>query len=247
MDKETIVSFTHLRFDYYSNGRANLLNQSPRIGGILLGYAIELSMKMMLEYVGSKKLRDSHSLNDLYEEYNKQNLPNLNVNKDFISFANDRLDQRYPRAIGRVMKWHEVEDRFQDFPVDNIELYDDLICQLDDAAVALAKCNSASILIRGAINLESYPSRAMFHCNHHAKNRWKNILGELEKSGGREIESANFKKQMDSIWNFNYMLVYIPEEYPIKFAKDYRYPEWGKTGNGKKATLVFRNWLPNRK
>ena len=247
MNKETIAAFTHLRFDYYSNGRTCILNQSPRIGGILLGYAIELSMKMMLESVGSTKLRNSHSLIDIYREYNNHNLPKLDVTNDFILFANDRLDQRYPRAANRVLKWHEEEDRFQDFPVDNIELYDDLICQLDDAAVAQLKCNSASVLIRGAINLDSYPSRAMFHCNHHAKNRWQRILEELEKAGDREIERDNFKKQMGSIWNFSYILIYIPENYTIKYAKDYKYPEWEETADGKKATLIFRNWLPNIK
>ena len=246
MDPARSVAWTNLRFDYYASGRSAVLCQSPRIGGILLGYAIESSLKQLLSDQLPKKLINSHNLFQLYEQYQLQGFAPLEMSEDFLKFANDRLDQRYPTGLDRVMKWHAEEDRFQDFPADNIVLYDDVVCQLDDIVMDKFQCPSSSILIRGALNIETYPGRALFHCNHHAANRFDKILTELSADSARKIECKNFAEKRQELWNFNYMLMWIPESFTVRYAKDYAYPNWEPGDEGSKvATLVFRQWLPN--
>lgn len=247
MEANKIVAWSNLRFDYYANGRGVALNQSPRIGGILLGYAIESSLKMMIDFSSCLKLANSHNLIALYKEYKTQGFTELSMSDDFLIFANDRLDQRYPNASDRVMKWHTEEDRFQDFPIDNIIYYDDVICQLDDVITKRFQCASSSVLVRSALNLETYPGRSVFHCNHHAKKRFDYIQSTLQSDPSRTAEATQFIAKKDTLWNFCYMLMWIPESYTIHHAKDYMYPRWENNCDGtKKATLRFRNWLPNR-
>lgn len=246
MEPEKITAWSNLRFDYYTSGRSAVLNQSPLIGGILLGYAIESSLKMMIDFSSCRKLLKSHNLFDLYKEYRSQEFPELAMSDDFLMFANDRLDQRYPSAHDRVMKWHIEKDRFMDFPVDNIVYYDDVICQLDDFITERFQCSSASILVRAALNMKTYPGRSVFHCNHHAKLRFDRIQSTLNADSKRNIEASNFAEIKDSLWNFRYILMWIPESYTVHFAKNYEYPKWEQDRNRtKKATLIFRNWWPN--
>ena len=246
MESEKVIAWSNLRFEYYASGRSAILNQSPLIGGILLGYAIESSLKMLLDLSSGYKLSKNHDLCALYKEYRNQNFPKLEMTEDFLRFANDRLDQRYPSAHHRVMKWHIKEDRFQEFPVDNIVYYDDVICQLDDSITERFQCSSASILVRAALNMETYPGRSVFHCNHHAKSRFDRIQSTLNADSERNIEASKFAEIKDSLWNFNYILTCIPESYTVHFAKNYEYPKWEQDHNQtKKVTLRFKNWLPN--
>ena len=57
----------------------------------------------------------------------------VNVSDDFLSFADDRLNARYPSYLSNQFADHQAKEQAYAFIIDMLHCYDDFILQLDDA------------------------------------------------------------------------------------------------------------------
>lgn len=234
MDDENIKKYTILRNQYYSSGRELLFNQSFSMAGIMLGYSIETSIKLLLilNHKLSNKLKNTHNINNLFQELLKI-YPNLNISDDLILFINDRLDQRYPDAQNRVTKFHIEENRLQDFSLEIIHYYDELFYQLDK--LCWLKTNDATIsssLYRTLKTLNTYPSRAIFHLNYSLYNRMDKLYKLLDISNDQD-ELKYFNENQNQLLDFNFL--FITQNPKIATHTDiskFNYVRWTQDKNG---------------
>lgn len=247
-NEDKLLKNTILRNEYYSAGRTLLFSQNSKMAGIMLGYAIELSLKILLDNIGklNGKLINSHNINDLFEICKNQ-YPKLDViSEDLIKFVNDRLDQRYNSGAERVGKYHLEELRVQDFPLDIIHYYDKLFYELDKLCwISTNKNKNASSLYRTLITLNTYPSRAIFHCNYALDSKIDELNSLLLDESDAEILS-NFINEKADLWDFNFMFITLvskKENININL-KDYKYQMWEEKGNGVLFTeiKIYYNW-----
>ena len=161
MDQATYDRFKELRQSYYIAGRSLLINQLFGMAGINLGYCIELSLKFILAYKGyAKKELYRHHLANLYDlVIDEGHLPRQNASSDFVRFADERLNARYPMMLAENAEANEAESRANVFTIDMLHCYDDLILQLDDAIVEAVDNAQVSIGFRSCRDLQGVKGR----------------------------------------------------------------------------------------
>ena len=137
MDREyQLRKFTELRFEYYSAGRTLWFNDNMETAAILLGYAVELSLKQILVVTDNdknKKLMNSHDVLVLFTEANNVVLKGaFSVTEDLLHFVTDRLHHRYPSQAEQTAVKANKRGHAVCLSLDVIAAYDDLIIGLDE-------------------------------------------------------------------------------------------------------------------
>jgi len=210
-DKQT--QFSLLRTDYYNSGCLLLLSSCLHGAGIMLGYAIELSCKAALYEAGVKggSIVYSHDLNDLFSGCLARGyFKSVLVSADFLEYAHDRLHQRYPSQQAEVLKRANQQGRIVHIGVQDLEVYDDLLIQMDDELAACTNDDFVSVGVRNAASADTYAARAFFHCNGPAilrLQRYTDIIKRLRPQNTDAI--TELEKGEDHLWNFGFMLQYV--------------------------------------
>lgn len=165
---DQLKKFTELRFEYYSSGRTIWFNDNMETAAILLGYAVELSLKQILVATGNdkdRKLMKSHDISLLFEKANATALNDaFPVSEDLLHFVTDRLHHRYPSQVEQTSQKANDRGHAACLALNVIAAYDDLIIGLDEwLREKLSENNSLAILAAHFINRVT--GRAVFHCN----------------------------------------------------------------------------------
>lgn len=142
MNNEKRVEWTDLRLESYISGRRLIGDGMFHVGLMVMGYAVEYSLKHALYEFNGKivrlkdfaKIKYSHNLSDIYK-YGVTNglFKDILVSDDFLKYITDNFDNyRYPEQIiknrGNILK----DGRAVSAGCYYINYYDDLIIQIDN-------------------------------------------------------------------------------------------------------------------
>jgi hypothetical protein len=160
--------FTELRLEYYVSGRMLWFNDTSSMAGMLLGYAVELSLKYILIAAGvtNQRLLNSHKVHKLFLEcMTRKLIPNVEASEDLLLYVSDMFNQRYPSQV--VETATEVESRGHALAWNPglICGYDDLMIQLDDSLRRQCEDDTVSIGLLAAHFVNRVQGRSFFHCN----------------------------------------------------------------------------------
>jgi len=172
-------AFAILRYQYFAAGRVLFLHDCMEMGALMLGYAIETSFKhgLLAAGVSDKKTLYSHNLEDLFSHPKSAAVfVNVEVAYDFITFANDLLDQRYPSQRHNRSLTMARDNRSIMLTPGMLIAYDDLLMQMDDAIWKFTNDYLSSIGLIAARSANMSISRTFFHCNAPALSRISSYL-----------------------------------------------------------------------
>ena len=176
--------FTELRFEYYVSGRLLWFNDTMSIASMLLGYAIELSLKYALISSGVSHigLLHSHKHLDLFLKCAEVGaIPRVQASNDLLQYVSDTFNLRYPSQVIETSAEANARGHALGQSADLILAYDDLVIQLDDALRALCADDSVSIGLLASHFVNRVQGRAFFHCNVAALKNTPIYRGLLEK------------------------------------------------------------------
>lgn len=191
MDREyQLRKFTGLRLEYYSAGRTIWFNDNMETAAILLGYAVELTIKQILVASGNdddEKLMKSHNILTLFAKADETTLKGaVPVTQDLLHFVTDRLHHRYPRQVEQSVKKAQKRGHAICLALNIISAYDDLIISLDEWLREKYENENTSLGVIAAHFVNRVTGRAVFHCNSAALNISKKynalITSEYENS-----------------------------------------------------------------
>jgi hypothetical protein len=193
MEREyQLRKFTELRFEYYSAGRTLWFNDNMETAAILLGYAVELSLKQILvasENDGNRKLMNSHDVLELYKRADEAALKGaVSVTQDLLHFVTDRLHHRYPRQVEESAAKAQKRGHAICLALNVIAAYDDLIIGLDEWLRVNYPNEKTSLVVMAAHFVNRVTGRAVFHCNSAALRR-TNIYKALISAEYNNAES----------------------------------------------------------
>lgn len=245
--------FTELRLEYYSAGRALWFSDSMSIGGMLLGYAVELSLKYALIAVGLTNLRllRSHQMLPLWRKcIELKALPSVEASDDLLQYVSDTFNQRYPSQVIETSAAANVRGHALSQSLDAILAYDDLVIQLDESLRTTYSDNSLSIAVLAAHFINRAQGRTFFHCNVAAlrnTDTYRQFL-EQEYAGAEEkmrqegltpetiaYNLNNHRQRLDtwktapeSIWHYAKVSTAIGPDFASlrdkQYAKSFTYP-----------------------
>jgi hypothetical protein len=191
--------FTELRFEYYVSGRFLWFSDTMSTGAMLLGYAVELSLKyaLVLAGISHKGLLHSHKPLDLFRKCVEVGaLPGVEVSEDLLQYVSDMFNQRYPSQVVETSAEANARGHAISQSLDLILAYDDLVIQLDEALRARCGDGSASIGLLAAHFVNRPQGRGFFHCNVAALKCAAAYRAYLEKEY-REYEERAKKDGVD--------------------------------------------------
>jgi hypothetical protein len=245
--------FTELRFEYYVSGRMLWFNDTMNIAGMLLGYAVELSLKyaLILAGVTHKRLLHGHKHLDLFQKCVEiKAIPGVQASTDLLQYVSDIFNQRYPSQVLETSAEANARGNAIGQRLDLILSYDDLVIQLDDALRVRCSDDSVSIGLLGAHFINRPQGRGFFHCNvaalknsavyrcilekgyAGAKGRMKN-QGLTEETISYNLENhrqrlKTWQGAPSSIWNYPKVSTAIGPDFEAlkdtEYAKDFTYP-----------------------
>jgi hypothetical protein len=155
-----------VRYDYYHAGRVLHLMGNFHSACIMLGYAVETTMKAGLLEVFSKDerknnkiLNSSHNIKRIYTECRKHCLfDNVKVSDDFLEHI-DYHFQRYPSQMQKASDNASKRNMTICNSVDWLYYYDDLIVQLDEYLLKNTSDPMISIIYHTIRTLETKYAR----------------------------------------------------------------------------------------
>ncbi|MGI0133793.1 MAG: hypothetical protein ACREBW_02390 [Candidatus Micrarchaeaceae archaeon] len=245
--------FTELRFEYYVSGRTLWFSDTMNIGAMLLGYAVELSLKYALICAGvaHKRLLHGHRPVDLFKKCIEVNaIPGVTASEDLLQYVSDMFNQRYPSQVIETSAEANARGHAIGLSLDVILAYDDLMIQLDDALRLKCSDHSVSIGLLAAHFVNRPQGRGFFHCNvaalknshfyrEHLKDEYS-AYDELAKANGVDEQTRNYnlgnQKQRlatwesapSSIWSYPKVSTAIGPDFESlqsgSYAKDFVYP-----------------------
>ena len=221
---------------------------------MLLGYAVELSLKQALVAAGvpnKNKILYSHITPDIFAEcFTRGCFPHVEVASDLLEYVSDMFNQRYPSQVTQMALAAEQQGHAIGQSIDLILAYDDFIIQLDDALRTQYSDDAVSIGALAAHFVNRVQGRAFFHCNVAAlKNTdlYREILDREYQSSEEQMrkqnlteetitynlnnQSARRKTWMNaprSIWVYEKLSTHVGPEFDTlkstKYAKEFMYP-----------------------
>ena len=191
--KYQMKKFCELRFEYYSAGRTIWFTDNMETAAILLGYAVELTLKQILVASGNdKSLMNSHNVTSLYAKANEHALKGeVPVTNDLLHFVTDRLHHRYPRQVEETVSNARKRGHAVCLSLDIVAAYDDLIIELDEWLRRNYPEEGASLGLLAAHFVNRTTGRALFHCNSAAlarSDQYRKLL--LQEYEGAEAGMA---------------------------------------------------------
>lgn len=155
-----------VRYDYYHAGRVLHLMGNFHSACIMLGYAVETTMKAgLLEVLTNDEqkkngiLNRSHNIKNIYDECRRHDLfDNVRVSDDFVEHIYYHF-QRYPSQMMEV--WQNASKDNKEFAnsIDWLYYYDDLIVQLDEYLLDKTSDPMISIFYHAIRTLETKYAR----------------------------------------------------------------------------------------
>ncbi len=220
---------------------------------MLLGYAVELSLKYALIASGvtQKRLLHSHKPVDLYQKCVEVGaIPKVQGSKDLLQYVSDMFNQRYPSQVIETSTEANNRGHAIGQSLGLILAYDDLVIQIDDSLRDRSSDDSVSIGLLPAHFVNRDQGRAFFHCNVAAlKNTsiyhgllmkdYEGAEERMKKQGLTEETIAynlrNHRQRLetwegapDSIWHYQKLSTAIgPDFDSLKtqdYAKSFKYP-----------------------
>lgn len=245
--------FRELRFEYYSAGRTLWFSDTMNIAGMLLGYAVELSLKQILITAGalSPRLRNSHQHLDLFLEcVNVGAVQSDMASTDLLQYVSDVFNQRYPSQVTATIAKAKKRGQAVGLDLTFITGYDDLVIKLDETICSLYSDVSVSIGVAAAHFVNRPQGRSFFHSNIAALRNTSLYVNQIDqdyqdaadrmRSDGLTPETISFnlenhRKRLStwrdapaSVWRDNRFQVALAptfEEVEMRdFAKEFRYP-----------------------
>ncbi len=228
-------------------------NDTMSVAGMLLGYAVELSLKYALitSVVSDQRLLRSHKPLDLFRKCVEVGaIPQVQASTDLLQYVSDMFNQRYPKQVVDTSSEANSRGHALSQSLDLILAYDDLAIQLDDALRTLCSDDSVSIGLLAAHYVNRAQGRAFFHCNVAAlKNTliYRSLL-EKEYTGAEEqmrkqglteetisYNLGNHQQRLKtwegaptSIWHYQKVSTAIGPDFDTlktaEYAKDFKYP-----------------------
>ena len=204
----------------------------------MLGYAIEASFKAALNEIrdslsnAGKKLLYKHHLPDLWKLCKKHGLfDDVEVSAEFLEYASDLLDQRYPSQQAKVLKNRQY------LPVDRNKIwtYDDFLLRLDDSLWKSTDDSEVSIGVSASTRL--FPEGRstawqFFHANPFAIERARRYAEPLHRNRHAYVEAIEtLENDPNSLFHSDLIGPYIlsPEQgeqiAALELAKQFRYPK----------------------
>lgn len=255
MDREyQLRKFTELRLEYYSGGRTLWFNDNMETAAILLGYAVELSLKQILVASGNdvdEKLMNTHNVVALYAKANEVAINNaVPTTQDLLNFVTDRLHHRYPRQVEQAVKNAQKRGHAVSLALGEIAAYDHLIIGLDEWLRENYGNENVSLGLLAAHFVQRATARAVFHCNSAAlsnsetykellRSEYKNSEIEMQERGLTpetiQYNLSNQKQRLDTwlqapdnLWNANHLTTRFGTSFeetpPHLLASTFKYP-----------------------
>jgi len=161
-------SWSQLRYSYYSAGRTELLMNNFHAGEMLLGYAVEASLKHLLieNSHSDSSVLNSHDIPKIYNTCKTLNfLPSTDVSNDFLNYINDHFLGRYPSLSKKALQntYDQGMAMFQTVQI--LPWYDDLLYQLNNEILNITNDFSGSPFILGGFDSDSLKGRLFHHGN----------------------------------------------------------------------------------
>ncbi len=243
-----------LRFEYYTAGRMLWFNDTMSTGAMLLGYAVELSLKQALVAVGvsnKNKILYSHIIPDIFTEcFTRGCFPQVEVASDLLRYISDMFNQRYPSQVTQTTLAAEQEGHAIGQSLNLILAYDDLIIQLDDALRTQYSDDAVSIGVLAAHFVNRTQGRAFFHSNVAALRNtdlYREILDREYQNSEEQMRKQNLTEETitynlnnqiarreiwtsapQSIWMYEKLPTSIGADFDThkstKYAKEFVYP-----------------------
>ena len=234
MDLEKRKAWSQLRYSYYCSGRNEMLLGNYGAAGILLGYAVETSLKHALIESGFSDLSvlNKHEVQILMRECRKQGtLDSIEVSDDFLDYINDHFKPRYPSLRKKVQDDISSKGRVDTIGPLLLSWYDDLMFQIDDWIYKYTSDNLASCFFRATGDVYMLKGRLFFHANYHACAMLEQMVTMREKHQGDNTHIINeLRKGALNLWstvtgvipaqNFNNV------RYQKNFCKRFHYAKW---------------------
>lgn len=230
--------FQRRRFEYYGSGRRLFFHGAWQPALTLLAYAIEYHLKSPLAGIEDclqkgeqRQLGKHHNLSELYKLAVRYGFfRSCRISQDFLRYAGDMFNMRYPRGEERVL------DRRGGYRVSQylIFTYDDCMMQLDQSLTSDFGDPTLSMGVAASGGIPLVPTSAVlsesfFHCNPFALqklNLFKEIVEEhdvrvrvdLPASEEEGFTANSFPTQRYSLGRCSKLLEF-------RLAADFRLPK----------------------
>ena len=122
------------RKEFYNAGRLLMFNGHLHAAGIMLGYAVEFSLKKGLLATGfpeDDRIIRKHEIVKLFNKCLEQKIfEDVQVSNDFVEFVDHRLN--LPLSVSGASLIEEARNRSRYYHT-HLDAYDDFLIRLDDA------------------------------------------------------------------------------------------------------------------
>lgn len=149
-----------IRYDYYHAGRLLHLIGNFHGAGIMLGYAVETTLKaglmeVMPEEEWGNRILQSHDVRRILKKCLSHGLfKDIAVSKDFLEHINNKF-QRYPSQMKRILEEAHKQSTVLGNSVDWVHYYDDVVVQLDHHLLQRTGDSSISMIFHAMRTLET--------------------------------------------------------------------------------------------
>lgn len=206
--------YSSLRYYYYHAGRFLFMRGNLHAGGIMLGYAVETTMKAGLmevlpeeQWDKNRILKKEHGAMKIFCECKKYHMFNkdIRVSRAFLDQINNNF-QRYPSQIDKKMEDANVCGNAWGNSSTWIHYYDDLIVQLDEYLLKRTSDPSISMIYIAFRSLEETLSRDVLRQNAFALLKFDNYVALIHQNMPdhedlRKLVYENISKGAAYYWN----------------------------------------------
>lgn len=199
-----------IRYEYYHCGRNAMLTGNFIVGGILLGYAVETTMKAgLMEVLTTEERRRnkilySHDVISVLNECKKNGIYKvINVSDDFLRYINNNF-QRYPSQMDKVFEESIKKDIVLCNSTDYVYYYDDLVIQLDNCLRLFTNDNATSMLYFALRTLETKYAHDFLYENAFALRHYDEFETDLNmlplRDDLKKTMTENYDKGFQYYW-----------------------------------------------
>lgn len=202
-----------IRYAYYHAGRLLHLIGNFHSSGIMLGYAVETTMKAGLMEVLTEEqqnknpiLNKAHDVRKIFAECGRHELfTDVGVSEDFLEHINNHF-QRYPSQQRKVLNEAGKQNKVIGNSIDWVYYYDDLIVQLDHHLFKRTSDPSISIIYHAIRTLETRYARDILRENAFALLKFEEYAQMIsqntpEREDYRKQLESNLSKDITFYWN----------------------------------------------
>jgi len=247
-DSKAREKYRLIRYEYYHSGRTLFLSGCFLSGGILLGYAVETTLKAGLLEVLSEKEKEKqiknrkgilfqHDINKIFDECVSAGIfREIEVSEDFLEFINNNF-QRYPSQQYEIFQKASKRNIVLCNSTDYVYYYDDLIVQLDNYLLKYTSDHSISMVYFAYRTLETRYAQDLLRENAFAlklfqefEQKVKEHLPSREDLKQQVIRSLGkgFNYYWDEGRDINLAFAKIQQILEHYKASNFKFQKWGE-------------------